>query len=82
MWNIKSEHKLESVYIRDKAGLEIMLSGTMTFYFPKNPVTMDFAAELALVDQNGLKAKLFTVFVVQILIDISDYRITRLLLRQ
>ena len=61
---------MERVYIGNKARLEIMLAGTMKFYFPKDPVTIDFAAELTLVDQNGLKAKLFTVFVVHILLSI------------
>lgn len=46
-------------------GLEIMVSGTMIFTFPKETVSMDFAAELELVEVGDeIKAHTFTVFVV------------------
>lgn len=65
VWDVKSEHTVQRVYVRDKKGLKIMLSGQMKFEFPKETVVMDFAAELGLIEEGDeLKAAVFTVFVV------------------
>jgi hypothetical protein len=64
MWKVKSKHELQKVYVRERSGLEIMISGEMIFYLDKETVTLEFAAQLDLVDHNGLKAKSFTTYVV------------------
>ena len=57
---------MDKIFIRDKTGLELMVSGTMTFYFKTERVTVDYAAQIDLIDDGGLKAKSFITYVVHL----------------
>lgn len=65
MWDVRTKHTVEDVYIRDPMGLDIMVSGTSTFFLKSESVTLDIAAKINLVsDDIGLKIKSLTTYVV------------------
>jgi hypothetical protein len=64
MRDLKNEHTVEKVYIREKTGLDIAIIGTATFYLKTETITIDFAAQMVLVDEKGLKIKSYTVYAV------------------
>jgi hypothetical protein len=63
VWRLQSKHGLEGILAREKKCIELMVSGTMIFYLESEMVIFDFTAQMDLVDNNGLKAKLLTVYV-------------------